>query len=212
MAAAAALAEASKWLAVSAKAVAEASNWASVAAKAWESDEDADKRLSIASNAAAEAKKCAAVAAKAAAESKKWSSIAISKRKSLAVVPPSRDKAGIKNGFKEEEEEEEELLVITNPKLGSLIYHCFNIAFVLEVLFFMAHVVFCYNAVEVWWQALAAVVIVSPLFIMMLRDVFVRAYAMGTPNVCSNKLLSCEQVQADEWSVVVKRVSALPSG
>jgi hypothetical protein len=75
-----------------------------------------------------------------------------------------------------------------------------NIAFVLEVLFFMAHVIFCYNAIEVWWQALAAAVIVSPLFIIplyllpMLRDVFVRVYAMGTPNVCSNKLLSCEQV------------------
>ncbi|KAM3259574.1 hypothetical protein ACQJBY_051070 [Aegilops geniculata] len=189
MAAAAALAEAGKWLAVLAKAVDEASHWASVAAKACESDEDADKRLSIASNAAAEAKKCAAVAAKAAAESKKWSSIAISERKSLAVMPPSQDKAGIRNGLKEEEEEE--LLVITNPKLASLIYHCFNIAFVLEVLFFMVHVVLYYNSTEVWWQALAAAVIVSPLVIMplyflpMLRDVFMRAYAMGdgTPQV-----------------------------
>lgn len=75
-----------------------------------------------------------------------------------------------------------------------------NIAFVLEVLFFMAHVVFYYNSTEVWWQALAAAAIVSPLFIMplyflpMLRDVFVRAYAMGPPKFRSNKLLSCEQV------------------
>lgn len=67
---------------------------------------------------------------------------------------------------------------------------CFlqNIAFVLQVAFFIAHFFIYYKATNVWWQALLAVALVSPLLIAplyytpILRDVFVRAYAMGPSN------------------------------
>ena len=83
---------------------------------------------------------------------------------------------------------------------------CFlqNIAFVLQVILIIAQVVIYYNASEFWWQALAAAAIISPLLIAplyftpILRDVFVRAYAMAPSNTrssdLSGKLLFSEEV------------------
>jgi hypothetical protein len=82
---------------------------------------------------------------------------------------------------------------------------CFlqNIAFVLEVVFFFAHILIYHRTTHDWWQALLGVAIVSPLFIAPLyvmpicRDVFVRAYAMAPSDIHSSdtsKPLICEIV------------------
>jgi hypothetical protein len=98
------------------------------------------------------------------------------------------------------------LSVILQTSQPNLFFPCFlqNIAFVLQVLFIIAHVVFYYNASEFWWQALVATAIVSPLLIAplyvmpILRDVFVRAYAMAPSTTrnsdLSDKLLFSEEV------------------
>jgi hypothetical protein len=95
------------------------------------------------------------------------------------------------------------LSIILQTSQPNLFFPCFlqNIAFVLQVLFIIAHVVVYYKASEFWWQALVAMAIVSPLlitplyFLPMLRDVFVRAYAMAPSNTHnSGKLLFSEEV------------------
>jgi hypothetical protein len=74
----------------------------------------------------------------------------------------------------------------------------------LQILLFITHVSVYYNASEFWWEAVAATAIVSPLLITplyftpMLRDVFIREYAMSPSNTCSSdlsgKLLFSEEV------------------
>lgn len=102
-----------------------------------------------------------------------------------------------------EAEAKEEKLAVANPKLATLIYHSFNIAFVLVVILYIVHVVVYYNSSEVWWQAFLAAAIVSPLFIAplyympMLRDFFVKEYDMGSHDnhgsFLGSKLLASEK-------------------
>ncbi|KQK16877.1 uncharacterized protein LOC100820963 isoform X5 [Brachypodium distachyon] len=66
---------------------------------------------------------------------------------SLGFSPVMRGKgAGAKEEKRKDKDDDEEELVVTNPVRASLIYHSFNIAFVLEVIFFIAHIVIYHNA------------------------------------------------------------------
>lgn len=68
---------------------------------------------------------------------------------SLGFSPVMRGKgAGAKEEKRKDKDDDEEELVVTNPVRASLIYHSFNIAFVLEVIFFIAHIVIYHNASE----------------------------------------------------------------
>ncbi|XP_014753207.1 uncharacterized protein LOC100820963 isoform X3 [Brachypodium distachyon] len=68
---------------------------------------------------------------------------------SLGFSPVMRGKgAGAKEEKRKDKDDDEEELVVTNPVRASLIYHSFNIAFVLEVIFFIAHIVIYHNAMR----------------------------------------------------------------
>jgi hypothetical protein len=62
----------------------------------------------------------------------------------------------------------------------------------LEVVFFFGHILIYHRTTHDWWQALLGVAIVSPLFIAplyampILRDAFVRAYAMAPCHIHSS--------------------------